>query len=494
MGHKARGMTGAVVLVAVLGVSAAVVTIDESTVYQTIEGLGGHNPGGQTATLVDDLGLSAHRAEIMPDGSSLPSWSDMKGLADRGVRCFIACPWSPPAAYKTNNDVNNGGNLRPDRYSAYAQFLATWIKNFKQNVGVDLYAVCPQNEPRFVEPYRSCVYTPQTMRDFVAVLGAELESQSLSTKIVLADDMLSAFTTSPMAQVAATDPLTSGYVDGVSVHGYSNGVNPTPSAQCAQLWGGTRGVAAFAAARGLSSWMTETSGYWGNWTDGMDLASTIYIALKYGRISGWFWWRLAVTSAGWEDEALMLNGTKLVNYYVHKQYYRWIRPGAVQVESSSNDSLVHAVAFHHDGDNTLTVVVLNWGSSSKTVSVEAAGANPVPTQFHMYLSDASKRCNDEGSVSGSSVALPAKSIATLYATGYNPSVAVERGSVSHRVSGPGVLGAGDVVRVCALDGTVVYEGVFGDGVTRSIAPGSYWAVSVERDGVVRDSRCVLVKF
>ena len=36
---------------------------------------------------------------------------------------FFASPWSPPAYMKTNNDMNNGGHLKKEYYSIWAEYF-----------------------------------------------------------------------------------------------------------------------------------------------------------------------------------------------------------------------------------------------------------------------------------------------------------------------------------------------------------------------------------
>ncbi|MBD3243333.1 MAG: hypothetical protein GF331_22275, partial [Chitinivibrionales bacterium] len=139
--------------------TGATVTIDAQTEHQTIVGFGGTGINGSIDDLVDDMGLSVHRAVIEPEGGAFPSFSILRQLKNKGVRTFIAVPWSPPAHMKDNNSTINGGSLLPQYYSAFANHLGKYITDFKSEVGTDLYAFSPQNEPRFPEPYNSCEYT-----------------------------------------------------------------------------------------------------------------------------------------------------------------------------------------------------------------------------------------------------------------------------------------------------------------------------------------------
>jgi len=204
--------------------------------YQTIDGFGGNDPGNQVSTLVNDLGLSAHRDWINCEatGGSGTGWSRLLELYNAGVRCFIASPWSPPASMKyvsncagtdaywnrlsnglgpgnsylfPNADPEHGGmrNFYPD----FAAHLSKYAADFRSNVGIDLYAISPQNEPAFAEPYASCVYNRNQIRDVVWELGRKLATDGRgSIKIFAAEDMLTRFTIEPMIQTIYADTAT----------------------------------------------------------------------------------------------------------------------------------------------------------------------------------------------------------------------------------------------------------------------------------------------
>jgi O-glycosyl hydrolase len=172
--------------------------------------------------------------------------------------------------------------------------------------------------------------------------------------------------------------------------------------------------------------MTETSGQADNWSGAMDLAGGIYVALYYGNASGWVFWRMAQT-ATWQDPIRWLissAGRKTARFYASKNYYKYIRPGAMRVESVSDDPDVLPVAFVHNQDRTLTIVVINNASSSRTLNI--AGEN-VPSQFTRHLSTSSKNFVNEGSSGSTGISLPASSITTLVATDYQgrPAVSVD---------------------------------------------------------------------
>jgi O-glycosyl hydrolase len=55
-------------------------------------------------------------------------------------------------------------------------------------IGVDVWGVTVQNEPEAAQPWESCIYTPETTRDFVAeFLGPQLKRDHPEVKIFAFD-------------------------------------------------------------------------------------------------------------------------------------------------------------------------------------------------------------------------------------------------------------------------------------------------------------------
>src|SRR4030095_2254077 len=91
------------------------------------------------------VGLNILRIRITEDNT----WrgyelTNSKGAIQRGAR-VIATPWSPPARFKTNNNLI-GGSLKTDSGAAYARYLNDFADYMSAN-GAPLYAVSVQNEP-----------------------------------------------------------------------------------------------------------------------------------------------------------------------------------------------------------------------------------------------------------------------------------------------------------------------------------------------------------
>ena len=169
--------------------------------------------------------------------------------------------------------------------------------------------------------------------------------------------------------------------------------------------------------------MTETSGYTESWTGtsttpgAINLAMDIYSGLNFGNIQAWVWWQ-GSESSGISNYSLMSNNTGGKKYYVSKHFFRYIRPGAVRVKSSSDDPDIFVTAFEHQEKGTNTVIIINNGSESKSISIQGAD---LPASYKIYLTTSgSENCKESGTINTggeSRFDLPPKSIVTLQAGG-----------------------------------------------------------------------------
>src|SRR5690606_25298095 len=137
---------------------------------------------------------------------------------------------------------------------------------------------------------------------------------------------------------------------------------------------------------GKPQWMTETSGYSDSWlaTPGaFSLAQDMMSALNHGNVAGWIWWQGSENpgSSNIGQFALMNGLVKGKKYYASKQYYRYIRPGAVRVDATSNNNNVFVSAFQNTAQGTHTVVLIN--TSTNTQNVTVGGAN-LPGSFTIF--------------------------------------------------------------------------------------------------------------
>lgn len=442
------------------------IEIEKNTKYQIIEGFGFFGAAdvwwGAAGSMwndawaekaISDLGITIWRNELFPPsipgayqdadwGKQKPVVQGLKAKADKYKvdLKFIATVWSPPADLKWlcnftwagdqnatrqagNVSTKNGGTLNPNKYTEYADWLKSHLKLYK-DAGVDLYALSLQNELMFKQTFNSCTYTKVWYNEMVNAVVPKIKGDYPAVKIFGSENMLEmegkdgnwpVFYHSGIKSNAAT----SANLDILAVHGYADGVSPSTGSALAQMW--TNHATQFSTPMNKQAWMTETSGYSDSWekTDkpgALNLALDIHAALYYGNISAWVWWQ---GSQGTMNEFSLMSGTSTgKKYSVSKHFYRYIRPGAVRVKTTTADPDFFVTAYENQAKGTHTIIIINSGSADKAVSLTGVD---LPTTYKMYRTNSgTENClfiKDVASGAASSFAVPAKSIVTLQAGG-----------------------------------------------------------------------------
>jgi glucosylceramidase len=106
---------------------------------------------------------------------------------------IIAAPWTCPKWMKVADietkkafDSWTDGHLNPDYRKDYAQYFVKFIAAMKQQ-GINIYAVCPQNEPLNKANCASLYMPWQEEAPFVAELASAFKKNGITTKIYLFD-------------------------------------------------------------------------------------------------------------------------------------------------------------------------------------------------------------------------------------------------------------------------------------------------------------------
>ena len=79
---------------------------------------------------------------------------------------IMLTPWSPPAYMKTNGDRNGGGKLKEEYKKTWAEYICRYIMEYRRR-GYQVKRISLQNEPKAVQTWDSCVYTPLEEKDFL---------------------------------------------------------------------------------------------------------------------------------------------------------------------------------------------------------------------------------------------------------------------------------------------------------------------------------------
>jgi O-glycosyl hydrolase len=431
------------------------ITIDASQKFQTMQGFGGFGAqdvywsnGPFTSTrfvndLINDLGLTILRDNISTDFEDVNDDNDahtttlsnfhygsftdhiqyLKDMKAAGLQKLIISCWSGPAWMKTNNNVNGdkadapqynpnptsaNNQLRTDMYDEFAERCVTYIKIIKQETGIDVYAISLQNEPRFTEPYESCVFNGEALRDLIKVVGKRFADEGITTKIFMPEDIGYLDGVSSMVQPTLNDADARKYASIIAVHGYAlDGV--TADSPDAQTW---QTMYSWGAPYNMPLWMTETSGFSNDMKGAMDLAKAMYTAINFGNVSAWLHWALSQEKID-EFSLMSSSGEKSKRYNVSKNFYRYVRPGDYRIQSSApGNTNIYPVAFKNDTANTTTIVLINDNAADKAIKLSG---NDLPAQFNKFVTSANDDCKDYGVINvNDALLLPANSVVTLY--------------------------------------------------------------------------------
>lgn len=79
---------------------------------------------------------------------------------------IMLSPWSPPAYMKPNGERNNGGKLKAEYRKRWAAYICRYIEEYR-NRGYHVTKLTLQNEPKAIQTWDSCVYTPQEQKEFL---------------------------------------------------------------------------------------------------------------------------------------------------------------------------------------------------------------------------------------------------------------------------------------------------------------------------------------
>ena len=130
---------------------------------------------------------------------------------------MFASPWSPPAWMKTNNNMLQGGKLKPEYYQTWADYFVKFFKAYEEH-DIPFWGLTVQNEPMAVQRWESCIFTAEEERDFVRdYLGPTLEENQMGDKKIIIWDHNRGIMYQ-RAKIAFDDPEASKYIWGTGFH------------------------------------------------------------------------------------------------------------------------------------------------------------------------------------------------------------------------------------------------------------------------------------
>ncbi|RXG57049.1 putative glucosylceramidase 4 [Armadillidium vulgare] len=102
-------------------------------------------------------------------------------------------PWSPPAWMKTNGMINGSGELLPEMWQPFSNYLLKFFQKYEENLGIELWGFTPENEPLVGFqpdfPWNNCGWTAENMRDWIKTnLGPTLSNAGYRRLKLMIDD------------------------------------------------------------------------------------------------------------------------------------------------------------------------------------------------------------------------------------------------------------------------------------------------------------------
>ena len=318
------------------------------------------------------LGFSILRLRVPSDTSEFSLNIPTAKLAYQMGVTIIASPWSPPAWMKTNDNIV-GGRLSDTSYASYAVYLKSFVDYMSAN-GVPLYAISVQNEPDVTVGYESCDWNATQMLRFV-----KEDAPVIGIKIIAPE---SASFNHTISDAILNDPIASANLSIVGGH----------------IYGGTIENYPLAVSKGKEVWMTEYLINSGNppsnlgidtgWTGAMQTAESINECMN-ANMNAYVWWYIVRYYGPIADGTYATKGDITKKGYVMSQFARFIRPGFVRVNSTSNPQKLVSTSAYKNGSKVV-IVVINQNSNS--VDQQFIIGDGAVNAFTPYTTSENKNC------------------------------------------------------------------------------------------------------
>jgi O-glycosyl hydrolase len=376
--------------------------------------------------VINDLGFAITRNEWYPPSTEAMKqpvdWEQQKPYAQKfhqfakssgkPLRQIISI-FSPPASMK---DAKSG-RLLPENYDEFGLWVAECITSYK-NAGVEVYAVSLQSEPsvNYSLLYNTCPYTPAEYAAMVKVVAPIVKGIHPSVKIMGPEEMIweSSQWPSSYGKALLDDPKALKWLDIIAVHSYTNAWQTGPSDPDAEAFQMKQVYQNYREA-GKPIWTTESNPWAIHWLAGMLMAESIYNSFYYGNTSVWMSHMISGNPGQPFVEYYSITNhleEKSPKYYALRQFSKYIRPGAVRIETSSTNNDILAIGFKHTPEKSLTLVLINKSRNSLHVKLDGN----LKIKLNMERSSANEQAVNTGTTSSSNshLILPPQSITTLY--------------------------------------------------------------------------------
>ncbi len=309
----------------------------------------------------------------------------------------MGSPWSPPAWMKDNRSMIKG-SLAPEHQSDFANYLAKTVLAWQQQ-GLKVHSISMQNEPKNGNNFTTSLFNlypgdqvkPLTQVDeqtFLAkYLGPVFERAGLKTKLLVWDHnyVQSGVNMIPEVLELLKEPTALRYSGGAAFHCYGDSPKATDISQLGLIQ---------KTYPSQELYMSEcSSGRWRSWADEFNYDADRWIIgpLRAGA-KGILKWGLALDDhhepylKPYDGSCATCIGVVVVHnalgggytgkwsferdYYILGQLSRFVRAGAIRIDSNeSDDGVIKNVAFENP-DGSKVLYVYNSSRKSRKFEVE----------------------------------------------------------------------------------------------------------------------------
>jgi glucosylceramidase len=253
-----------------------VISIDEATTYQSIDGFGYTLTGGSAEVInslsatkkgellqelfgsgdnsikvsylrvsigASDLNSAPFTYDDMPVGQTDPTLANFSLAPDMthvipllkeilainpNIK-ILGSPWSPPVWMKDNGSFI-GGSLQPQYHAVYAQYFVKYIQAMKAQ-GITIDAITPQNEPLHPGNNPSLLMQASQQAEFIKNhLGPAFQTANINTKIIIYDHNCDR----PDYPISIlNDPAAKAFINGSAFHLYAGDISALSSVRTA---------------------------------------------------------------------------------------------------------------------------------------------------------------------------------------------------------------------------------------------------------------------
>ncbi len=336
----------------------------------------------------------------------------------RGNHPFLlGALWTPPAWMKTTNQECCGGTLLPGMDAELAEFFSVYL-SYLEEAGHPLDSLSIQNEPEAASPWDANTYSPTRMGKTIEAVAQRIVADGHSTRLHGPDNAVANFVQTFLPALLAK-PTALSLFDAVGFHLYGGTVYPDSSTVAAEV----ERVASPAPA-GMPLWMTEFSnttfqGY-GTHDEGIWQAELIHESLVNG-VSMYVMWNL-YRPGGPGEAAIVIPTTPGAHgytvtpkYWTLRQYAKYVRPGAVRIDASSDDADLLVTAFRDDAAGKLVAVAINRADAPRWAVFNGANLSGAPEVVRTSLLESGAAVSPDSAdrFADRSLLMPARSVATL---------------------------------------------------------------------------------